>query len=296
MNKILLTLFIILSTTSFSLNQVFQEQGMSGLEISSFINYSSKKHYNLKQNNLDEKYFIINSINNNLYRKLEITNFDKGKNLNLSINRLMNSNGYIAHNFDLLGDIQVNQFWKIGINLSYADLRNTATNLFQGNLFSKWSNGDDITFISSIFGGTSKENKSNRKNYYGITNKFQKEYLSFNEVSYLPYLKLDYSKLSKNKNLYTELGFGISKIIYEDYIDFDKFITPKVTFGFGHEFLENDKYNDLGKDEFSSLLFIKAELPIKFNVIEVNPVVSFGKSIVNSNFETTAGINFKYSF
>jgi len=56
----------------------------------------------------------------------------------------------------LLG-MNIDEFWRIGINVSYADLRNTPGDLFQGNLFSKWSNGEDTTFISSIYGGTYKE-------------------------------------------------------------------------------------------------------------------------------------------
>lgn len=306
MKKLIITLFSIISISSFALNQIEEEQGMTGLEISSFINYSSQKDYNSKQKNLNEKYSVIDSINDNLYRKLELDNYDKDSVYNLSINRLMGDTGFTVYNYDFLIGTNVSEFWRVGLNLSYADLRNTTGDLFQGNIFSKWFNGDDSYFISSIYGGTYKEKsiKTNefkrRGNYFGITNKFKKEYLSFDEVKYIPYIQLDYQRgkdhKNRNQNLYTEIGLEISKIIYEDYVDFDKFFIPKVTGGFGHEFLEGDKYKELGNDEFSSAFFMKVELPVKVNVIEINPQASFSKSIVTSNFETKVGLTAKYSF
>ncbi|MEI6856241.1 hypothetical protein [Psychrilyobacter sp.] len=295
MKKLVTLVFAITSLTSLSINKVKEEHGMTGLEISSFISYKDLKNNNLEQSNLRNKYFVIDSINKNLYKKLKIDNSDKEYVYNLSLNRLMDERDTI-YNYDFMLGMNIDEFWRVGINVSYADLRNTPGDLFQGNLFSKWSNGEDTTFISSIYGGTYKEKEQSSENYFGITNKFEKEYLDFDEVTYIPYVQFNYGSIEKNKSLYTELGFGIEKIIYEEWSNYDKFITPKITFGAGHEFLDGDKYKDLGKDEFATQIFTRVEIPIKINTFEVSPVSSFSKSIVNSNFETSVGINFKYSF
>lgn len=296
MKKLMITLFSIISLTSFSINEVKEEYGMTGIEISSSINYSSKNSYNSEQKNLDEKYFVIDTINSNLYEKLKLDNYDKDNVYNLSIGRIVDDTGFTAYNYDLLLGTNIDEFWRVGINISYADLRNTTGDLFQGNIFSKWSNGEDTTFISSIYGGTYKEKDQSSNSYFGITNKYEKEYLDFDEVTYSPYVQFDYGSIEDNQSLYTEIGFGIEKIIYEGWSDFDRFVTPKVTFGAGHEFLDGDKYKDLGKDEFATKIFAKVEIPMKINTFEVNPMSSFSKSIVDSNFETRVGINFKYSF
>lgn len=295
MKKLVTLVFVITSLTTLSINKMKEESGMTGLEVSSFISYKDIKNNNLEQSNLRNRYFVIDSINDNLYKKLEINNYDKEYIYNLSLNRLMDE-GNTIYNYDFMLGMNIDEFWRIGINVSYADLRNTPGDLFQGNLFSKWSNGEDTTFISSIYGGTYKEPDQSSDNYFGITNKFQKEYLDFDEVTYIPYIQIDYGSIEENKSLYTELGFGIEKIIYEDWSNYDKFITPKITFGVGHEFLDGDKYKDLGNDEFATQIFTRVEIPIKINTFEVSPMSSFSKSVVNSNFETSVGINFKYSF
>lgn len=299
MKKIILGM--VMATSVFAYG-VELEGGMSGLEIGT--TYSKK---NIKNTELSEymmkKYNIIETNNDNLQDYLKNCSLDKENNYYIGYSGI-DFEDFKSKGIDLIYAKNYDDNAKIGFKYSYSDFKeddikgkNNQANIFYVGYY------EEGTLISTIYGGQLKEKHEKGDNYYGFLNSFSKEYETYDESKYMPYVEIDMKRYdeksrdnNKNDSISTNLGLVYEKSIYEDWKNYDKKIKAKVKIEYHKEFLDDKKYSDIENDRFADQISAGAEFPITISSLDVIPGYEIKKSLNTSNIITVAKIGIKYSF
>ncbi len=165
-----------------------------------------------------------------------------------------------------------------------------------------------------------KENAGNIDNlYYGYFTSLEQKYESFDVDEFYSgyFLNLDVSRTEADYNLTydgktlkaktdndsidTELGILFEKKLY---VAMDTQISVKLASSIGKEFKDEDKYKELGKDEFEFYNRNKLEITSKVGTgadifaggADIFAGVEYKKSIVTSNSENNIYVGFKINF
>lgn len=301
MKKIILGLFAVTTILSYG---VELENGVSGLEVGTIYNKKNIKNTELSEGMM-KKYNLIETNNTNLQDYLRGGSLDKENSYYIGYSGI-DFEDFKSKGVDLIYATNYEDNAKIGFKYSYSDFdsdeikgKNNQLNLFYAGYY------DEGTFISTIYGGQLKEKHDKADNYYGFLNSFSKEYETYDESKYIPYIEVDlkrYDEKSKdnkkieNDSISTNLGIVYEKILYDDWKNYDKKIEVRAKLEYHKEFLEEKRYKDIEDDKFSDQISIGIEVPIQIANLDLIPGCEIKKSINNSNTIKLVKIGIKYNF
>lgn len=301
MKKIILGLFAVTTMLTYA---VELESGGSGLEFGTTYNKKNIKNTELSEQMM-KKYNIIETNNDNLQDYIKNSSLDKENNYYIGYSGI-DFEDFKSKGVDLIYATNYDDNAKIGFKYSYSDFKeddikgkNNQVNLFYAGYY------EEGTLISTIYGGQLKEKHDKADNYYGFLNSFSKEYETYDESKYIPYVDIDikrYEEKSKddkkteNDSISANLGLAYEKVIYEEWKNYDKKVKAKAKIEYHKEFLDDKKYSDIQKDRFSDQISVGVEIPIKISNLDITPGYEVKKSTNNSNLIKMAKIGIKYSF
>ena len=318
MKKILFGLMALLSISSYSTeinlweeNTPLVSMGYTGFELSGRYVNKSLKNVNEFQKFLDETYSIRNTVNESLREKALADSQEKDWILNLDISYLkyedMKTPIY-SINYGILDDVT-----RYGINFSVFNGESKFKEDYDtkgGQLNLYFNRMEELgSFFGTLYIGRNKQdlNKNIDNLYYGYNQYFEQKYESFDVDEFYSgyFLNLDISrvetdykrtqKVSKNNDsINPAIGILFEKRIY---FAEDSQVSIELASSIGKEFKEEDKYKDLGKDEFE--FYNSNKLEITTNVgtsANIFTGIEYKKSITNSNSENNIYVGFKINF
>ena len=327
MKKIIFGLFAVMSAFTYAQEIDLWEEssptismGYTGFEIGGKYHNKSIKNINEIQRFLDEVYSIKSTINNDLKERAMIDTQEKDWILNADV-------GYLKYedlktpiysiNYGVLSDVT-----RYGLSISMFDgdsklkVREYDTTGGQVNLYFNRNEELGNLFGTLYIGKNKQEFKENAGDidnlYYGYFTSLEQKYESFDVDEFYSgyFLNLDISRTEADYNLTydgktlkaktdndsidTELGILFKKKLY---VAMDTQISVKLASSIGKEFKDEDKYKELGKDEFEFYNRNKLEITSKVGTAtDIFAGVEYRKSIVTSNSENNIYLGFKINF
>ena len=327
MKKVIFGLFAVMSAFAYAQEIDLWEasspsisMGYTGFEVGGKYHHKSIKNINETQKFLDEVYAVKRTINTDLKDKLMIDTQEKDWILNADVSYLnyedLDTPIYNI-NYGVLGDIT-----RYGLSISMFDgdsklkVREYDSKGGQVNLY--FNRNEELgNLFGTIYIGKNKqefqENAGDIDNlYYGYFTSLEQKYESFDVDEFYSgyFLNLDISRTEADYNLTyngntlkaetdndsidTEAGILFEKKLYAG---MDTQISVKLTTSIGKEFKEEDKYKELGKDEFE--FYNRNRLEITTNIganADLFTGVEYRKSISTSNSENELYVGFKINF
>lgn len=328
MKKILFGLFALISTFAsandinlWEQTNIDTQMGYTGLELGG--KYYSKSVDNTQevQRFLDEIYSVKNTVNHSLKNRAMLDTYEKDWILNADVNYLKDEDLEVPIynlNYGVLNDIT-----RYGINIamfkgdSKLGVKEYDSKGGQLNLY--FNRNEDLgnLFGTAYIGKNSQEFNDDSGEidnfYYGYFTSLEQKYESFNlDEFYTGYfVNFDISRIETeykltdivgnklkttrdNDSIDGELGFLLEKnlFFYNDINAQIKFLSS-----IGKEFLEEDKYKDLGKDEFE--VYAKERLEISTSIgtgINLFTGAEYRKSLKSSSAEKNIYLGFKINF
>lgn len=327
MKKIIFGLFAVISTFSYSQEINLWEEtslpvtmGYTGFEVGGNYKNRSVKNQNENQRFLDDVYSIKGTINNNLKNNAMTSSYEKDWILKGDINYLKDEElktPMYSINYGIVNDTT-----RYGLAVTFFDgkskagIRKYDVEGEQLNLY--FNKNEDLgnLFGTAYIGKTKQDFNNNAGDidnlYYGYFTNLEQKYENFNfNEFYTGYfvnfdisrIETDYKlisngeklKVSKdNDSIDAELGFLLEKhlFFYNDTNTKIKFLSS-----IGKEFLEDEKYNELGKDNFEIYANEKLEVSTKINeVIDIFTGLEYKKSLKTSSSDKNVYLGFKISF
>ena len=327
MKKVIFGLFAIMSIFSYSQEINLWEEsspsiemGYTGFEAGGNYKNRSVKNQKEIQRFVDDIYSIKGTINENLKNNAMTANYEKDWVLKGDINYLKDEDlktPMYSINYGIVNDTT-----RYGLAVTFlngeskAGIREYDVDGGQLNLY--FNKNEDLgnLFGTAYIGKINQDFNENAGEidnlYYGYFTNLEQKYESFNfDEFYSGYfvnfdisrIDTDYKLVSNGKELKTskdndsinaELGFLLEKnlFFYNDTSTKIKFLSS-----IGKEFLEEDKYKELGKDDFE--MFAKEKLEISTTVgtvLDVFAGLEYRKSLKNSCSDKNLYLGFKVSF
>lgn len=303
MNKKVAILSLILSSFAFSAEYVDLsgnslgvevEKGVSGFEIdSNYKNSSINSGLKGDEKILHNKYSLIENNKDNLFTKLEKLNNDKGDIYSIGYSGFKNDD-ITSNGADFIYINRYSDTTDLGIsyNIAEIDFKKENGNLNEINLFSKFRENDEF-FIISLYGGFLDDGK-NSDNFYGLTGKYETllDYYSEDSIKFSPFTIFNLSQYDSEEikekcdSIEIELGLKAEKNLTNN-------IDVSISTSYKKEFA--DKYiegiGDSG--EFEDSFKAKVEIPITVKNFSIAPTYEIEKSLNNSNYNYSIGVNFK---
>lgn len=327
MKKIIFGLFAVMSAFTYAQEIDLWEEssptismGYTGFEIGGKYHNKSIKNINEIQRFLDEVYSVKSTINNDLKERAMIDTQEKDWILNADV-------GYLKYedlqtpiysiNYGVLSDVT-----RYGLSISMFDgdselrVREYDTTGGQVNLYFNRNEELGNLFGTLYIGKNKQEFKENAGDidnlYYGYFTSLEQKYESFDVDEFYSgyFLNLDISRTEADYNLTydgktlktktdndsidTEFGILFEKKLY---VAMDTQISVKLASSIGKEFKDEDKYKELGKDEFEFYNRNKLEIVSKVGTgVDIFTGIEYRKSIVTSNAENNIYVGFKINF
>ena len=296
-------------------NFIGTSMGYTGFEIAGKYYNRSIKNVNEDQRFLNEVYAVKRTINENLKEKAMADTQEKNWILNADVDYLKYedlSTSIYNLSYAVLSDVT-----RYGINVSMFDgdteieSKEYDSKGYQVNLF--FNRNEDLgNLFGTLYIGKNEKNLDGLdidNLYYGYFTSLEQKYESFDldefysgyflnldisrtEADYKP---LDVKKVSKdNDSIDSELGILFEKKMT---VGMDNEVSVKLTSSIGKEFKEEDKYKDLGKDEFE--FYNRNRLEITTNIgtgANIFAGAEYRKSLTTSNSDKNLYIGFRINF
>lgn len=327
MKKILFGLFAILSVCASAKEinlweeaNIDTQMGYTGFELGGKYYNKSLDNVQEVQKYLDEIYSVKNTVNDSLKNRAMLDTYEKDWILNADINYLKSEDletPIYNLNYGVLNDIT-----RYGINIAMfkgdSKIGEKEYNSKGGQVNLYFNRNEDLgnLFGTLYIGKNNQEFKENSNEidnfYYGYFTSLEQKYESFNlDEFYSGYFinfdisrtETDYKLTSNGKEIKTskdndsvngEIGFSLEKNLF-----FFNDVTTQIKLlsSIGKEFLEEDKYKDLGKDEYE--VYAKEKLEISTSIgsgVDLFTGAEYRKSLKSSSAEKNIYLGFKINF